>query len=250
MKHERRSLYRVLHVQPEAPAEIIAAAYRCLMHKLRHHPDLGGDHATAVKINEAWSVLGDPERRRAYDQQRRQKRASSGAAGGAAAAAAAAAQAAASAAAAPGASARAAPVPGRECPFCAHGLPRVIGSDTRCSRCDSPLAPVAVRSAGPRPGTDLRGAARVRRNQAAMIRVAPGCPPVPARLHDLSLSGLSLHTDAVLAVGAHVRIVAADADVVAQVVQLHRHERTQLVHLRLLTARFSGQPGMFVSVCA
>ena len=41
MKNERRSLYRVLHVQPEAPAAIIAAAYRCLMTKLRHHPDLG-----------------------------------------------------------------------------------------------------------------------------------------------------------------------------------------------------------------
>ena len=40
----RRNLYRILHVQPEAPLEIIKASYRSLMTKLKLHPDLGGDH--------------------------------------------------------------------------------------------------------------------------------------------------------------------------------------------------------------
>ena len=63
----RRNLYRILHVQPDAPDEIIQSSYRTLMMKLRMHPDLGGDHYTATLINEAYAVLSDPARRAAYD---------------------------------------------------------------------------------------------------------------------------------------------------------------------------------------
>ena len=38
----RRNYYRILQVQPDAPAEIIRTSYRTLMHKLKMHPDLGG----------------------------------------------------------------------------------------------------------------------------------------------------------------------------------------------------------------
>jgi hypothetical protein len=41
MRRERRNLYRLLHVQPEAPPEVIKAAWRALMSTLRAHPDLG-----------------------------------------------------------------------------------------------------------------------------------------------------------------------------------------------------------------
>ena len=51
MKKNRRNYYRVLHVQPDAPIEVIKASYRALMGPLRHHPDLGGDHETAALIN-------------------------------------------------------------------------------------------------------------------------------------------------------------------------------------------------------
>ena len=64
----RRNYYRVLHVQPEAPVEVIKASYRTLMTQLKVHPDLGGSHAQAAMINEAWAVLGDAERRAAYDR--------------------------------------------------------------------------------------------------------------------------------------------------------------------------------------
>lgn len=64
----RRNYYRVLHVQPEAPVEVIRASYRTLMTQLKVHPDLGGSHAQAALINEAWAVLGNPERRAAYDR--------------------------------------------------------------------------------------------------------------------------------------------------------------------------------------
>lgn len=62
--------YAVLHVRPDAPPEIIRASYRVLMQQLGAHPDLGGDHGYAQLINEAYAVLKDPGRRRAYDKAR------------------------------------------------------------------------------------------------------------------------------------------------------------------------------------
>jgi curved DNA-binding protein CbpA len=64
----RRNYYRVLQVQPDVPTEIIRASYRALMHTLKTHPDLGGDHWRAAIINEAFATLSDPERRAAYDR--------------------------------------------------------------------------------------------------------------------------------------------------------------------------------------
>jgi curved DNA-binding protein CbpA len=59
--------YQRLGVAPTAAAADIKAAYRELARL--NHPDLtngsGSDDMAAV--NEAWRVLGDPERRRAYD---------------------------------------------------------------------------------------------------------------------------------------------------------------------------------------
>jgi DnaJ-like protein/PilZ domain-containing protein len=59
--------YEVLHVSRDAPTEIIRGCYRTLMQKLKKHPDLGGDTATAALINEAYAVLADVERRSEYD---------------------------------------------------------------------------------------------------------------------------------------------------------------------------------------
>ena len=61
--------YEVLGVSPWATVEEIKRAYHRLA--LLHHPDVreagdGGDR-TMQSINDAWSVLGDPVRRRAYD---------------------------------------------------------------------------------------------------------------------------------------------------------------------------------------
>ena len=75
----RRNYYRILHVQPEAPVEVIRASYRALMGTLRQHPDLGGEHSVAVLLNEAFQVLSDPAQRAAYDlAQRRQIEAARG----------------------------------------------------------------------------------------------------------------------------------------------------------------------------
>ena len=46
MKHNRRNYYRILHVQMDAPTEIIKASYRTCMQKLREAtlPDLPMAH--------------------------------------------------------------------------------------------------------------------------------------------------------------------------------------------------------------
>jgi DnaJ-like protein len=62
--------YEILQVHPRASAEMVRKAYRTLMGEMGGHPDLGGDEERAKLINEAYSVLGDADLRRAYDQAR------------------------------------------------------------------------------------------------------------------------------------------------------------------------------------
>ncbi len=63
----KRNYYRILHVQPDAPREIVQSSYRTLMQKLKAHPDLGGEDWNASVINEAYQVLMDTSRREEYD---------------------------------------------------------------------------------------------------------------------------------------------------------------------------------------
>jgi len=65
--------YKTLQVDPEAEAEVIAAAYRRLARK--YHPDStgGNDVGAASKmagLNAAWEVIGDPVKRAAFDRER------------------------------------------------------------------------------------------------------------------------------------------------------------------------------------
>jgi curved DNA-binding protein CbpA len=60
--------YEVLQVSPRAEPEVIRAAFRALARK--YHPDFGGDPRLMMKLNEAWNVLGDRQRRAAYDASR------------------------------------------------------------------------------------------------------------------------------------------------------------------------------------
>jgi curved DNA-binding protein CbpA len=70
--------YKVLQVDPEAEGEVIQAAYRRLAQK--YHPDRAtGDEAVArmVALNAAWELIGEPDRRAAYDLARRDRRSAS-----------------------------------------------------------------------------------------------------------------------------------------------------------------------------
>lgn len=57
--------YNVLGVAKSASQDEIKKRYRKLA--MQHHPDKGGDEAKFKEINEAYDVLGDPQKRAQYD---------------------------------------------------------------------------------------------------------------------------------------------------------------------------------------
>lgn len=224
MSRERRNLYRILHVQPEAPPEVIKAAWRALMSTLRAHPDLGGDTETAARLNAAYEVLSDPERRAAYD--RGLKRTQRG-----------------PAAAAPGDERRgatASPPPrptagsGAPCPFCGHRHAGALQRDSRCAACDSPLHPLPTRS---RQGEALgrRLDERFERQQPAEWHLPGDRLPRHGRLRDLSFTGLQLLVDTPVAPGRVLRVSTAQFDALVSVVGCRAQGRSHAVHGKLLT---------------
>ena len=63
----QRDYYEVLGVAKSASEDEIKKAFRKAA--IKHHPDKeGGDEAKFKEINEAYSVLSDPEKRSAYDR--------------------------------------------------------------------------------------------------------------------------------------------------------------------------------------
>lgn len=228
MGRERRNLYRILYVQPEAPPEVITAAYRSLTNRLRMHPNVGGDHETAARINHAYTILRDPAKRQAYDNSIRRPLSAR--------------------VRTPSTAARTMPTqPQRTCPFCALALPARIAPDTRCQRCASPLASVAY-ELGTRGETfGRRSARRVDKNARVTVHTAPDAAPLSAVLRDLSLTGVSVYTAAPVPTGRNIRIEALGMDVVAHVIKVQPRQRTFLVRGVLLTALYNPKSGLFMS---
>lgn len=231
MTVERRNHYRVLYVQPEAPAEVIKAAYRALMSTLRAHPDLGGDPETAARLNAAWHVLGDPESRRRYDLTLRRPPRGQAAANS------------------DPASWRA----DRRCPFCRMPFAGDAAAGLRCARCDSPLGPAP---SGDRVGgserVGRRRGERFTRNAMVCLRLPGQAREHTARLRDVSLTGLSLLCREALPRGSALRVMAPQFDTVAAVVGCRAAAGGQhSVHARLLTLELlkSGR-GAYIDVAA
>ncbi len=66
---DKRDYYEILGVSKNATTDELKKAYRKLA--LQYHPDKGGGKENEAKfkeINEAYSVLSDPQKRKAYDQ--------------------------------------------------------------------------------------------------------------------------------------------------------------------------------------
>jgi curved DNA-binding protein CbpA len=243
MKRNRRNLYRILHVQPEAPVEVIRASYQTLVAILGMRPGKGGDPETAALMDEAWSVLGDPAKRVAYDKSLRlsaHRQNVQGQPQGQSAEPAQAerkppasvppAKAPAAAAAKP-----AAPAAPSGCPFCSKPLPLKIGRDTRCSGCTSPLAPVAQPERKNKDLLDRRGVLRIENELAITVYATAQGGPLPARLKDVSVNGASLEVSNALHEHQVIRMVTRDFDALAMVVSARRKGEQWAVGLRLLT---------------
>lgn len=239
MTEERRNFYRILHVQPEAPLEVIRASYRTLMSTMRAHPDLGGDAQVAARINAAYAVLTDPERRKAYD--RALKRPWVGPAAVTAAATAPIRPVAESVTSLDAATWQA----DRACPFCRRPMPAVIHTDTRCAACNSPLFR--------RPNMDngelfgRRGSPRNARAMAATLRLPARPGDHAARLRDLSLSGLCVLSPVPAAPRSAMRVLTAGFDTVAVVVSCRANSDGYQLHGELLTLQLLRSQGVFVS---
>lgn len=224
----RRNLYRILHVQPDAPEEIIQSSYRTLMMKLRRHPDLGGDHYTATLINEAYAVLSDPAKRAAYDEAWR------------------------SVADQPSPQPEAAPPLPPACPFCgaAHGFGGRIHATATCTTCNSPLAP-AVRD---RLDTGQRAVSRVpRRIGLTYFTGWPGQGPFPGETRDLSLHGLQFATNGALPIGKVVKVDCEALVALARVVACTDNDQRDwrwLIRAEYVTVRFRRARGGFFATRA
>ena len=228
MTTNRRNHYRLLHVQSDAPPEVIKAAYRALI--ATRHPDVGGDEYQAVLLNDAYAVLSDPAKRATYDARRDARTA---------------------------ARERTAhttpmphtPPPAHACPMCRLGLPVTLGRDTRCARCRAPLAPIGA--AGPREKpVDRRGIPRVSKSDWAVMYVGWQSDAIDVRMRDLSLDGISVYSGLALPPHRVVRIVGQSFDVVANIVGCRRIEAVFTLHGSLTTAMFAQATGGFVSAFA
>jgi hypothetical protein len=250
----RRNHYRILHVQPEAPLEVIKASYRSMMTKLRHHPDLGGDHETAVLINQAYAVLSDPEKRKQYDQGLHQiklhaglrarhastadARVNSGQGRGTTHA-----SASSTGQKPPGYS------PGSGCLFCGANIIDAIHSGMRCSQCNSPLVPASnLKITAKRELFGRRTVPRVSRNE--FITAYPSWPHqgFNAKLRDVSPVGISFISSLAARTDQVIKVSGAAFDGVVRVVSVRPGANLHSVHALFLTLMLTSQAGSFVSM--
>lgn len=252
-RRNRRNYYRILHVQPDAPAEIIKASYRTLMSKLRMHPDLGGDHELALLVNEAYAVIGDPERRAAYDREyggfpRRNAFRASGAQWHA-----------------PprqndrdarahdgetGAADTGTTEVSEHCHWCNAASPPTIRPDTRCTRCNAPLADPPEPGAREHELFGRRSTSRHPRANLAIMQRRDGGMTMSVRLRDISFSGLGMMTTTAVPDGTVVRIQAQEFEAVAVIIDSRREGSEHLLHARLLSLVLQRRGGVFVSETA
>ncbi|WP_448508703.1 DnaJ domain-containing protein [Immundisolibacter sp.] len=240
----RRNYYRILQVQPDAHEAVIRTAYRTLMQKLRLHPDLGGDGATATLINEAYAVLSDPVRRADYDARLGPRPA----------------RAAPQSAPQPmpvAATAHRLPVTEHAddpeiCPFCAAQVPPATTKSPapRCSACASPLSP-------PPAARRLGAARRAFERQTVAVPVEyflrGTTAPAPAALRDFSPAGAQLTTPRALPANTVLALKTPLFDALARVVRCEPTADTPgqwLLRLEFLTLTLTAPAGSLVSTRA
>ncbi len=224
----RRNYYRLLQVQPDAPAEVIRASYRTLMRELRQHPDLGGDTSNAAHLNEAYATLSNPLLRAEYDKaivSRRPRSVSS--------------------------NVDSRTNPGKICPFCKSPLTRSAQKDASCSVCRSPLQVERSPEDGAFTQRELK---RIKRTGPIYYSSRWPQEPRKARMTDLSPKGMRFISDEFLKSGVVLKISGPDFRALAVVTNLRVEEiegkMMYSVGVSFLATEFQIPTGSFLSTTA
>ncbi|PLX84944.1 MAG: hypothetical protein C0617_06270 [Desulfuromonas sp.] len=239
-RDNRPDYYQVLHVQADAPTEVIRSSYRTLMLKLKAHPDLGGEGESAALLNEANRTLCDPVLRREYDLQSGSDGEGRGAGrregkGGDA----------------PGSTGRRALTrpeyrAGAVCPFC--GFPTADGDEERpdlfCQGCRSPLSPAEKI----RLEAEQRAVRRMACREALTYHAKWPGERMPGRIRDLSPMGLCMAVDAPLPQGQVVKIDSAILSATVWVASCRAADGSDhAVGVEFITLHFHRPQGIFLS---
>ena len=242
----QRSYYRLLQVQPDAPAAVIETSYRSLLRSVA---------APRALLDEAWKTLGNPETRAQYDrflrgnshtravrmlaaesapltvpQTRRQSAEKRKPVS-------------------PPPSSPQHAIITSYCAFCKTPFApgRTFSTTGRCIECASPLSRLP-----PAPSAPAHRALR-RAQRSGQLVFYPYWPakPFPADLEDLSPTGLQLTTAKALLPAAVIKIEGEQLEAVGEVVYQRPHGPGQYtVGVRFMTVLFPNQAGNFVAVSA
>lgn len=245
----RRNYYRILHVQPDAPVEIIKASYRTMMQKLAQHPDLGGDHWNSTLINEAKAVLTDSAKRVEYDRElmefhtlselsgRRQGRQDGDKSSGWVSP-----------------SKPYSPIIKSYCLFCksphrgnSHILP-----DTTCNQCKSPLYPVEKMKTDE---SSQRAVSRIERHQGiSFLTYWPHQKKLKGQIQDLSPNGMRFFTDQTISKDLIIKIDSKVLQAIARVANCRKQGSDPQIGygigVEFVTLQFQRSHGTFTSVKA
>jgi hypothetical protein len=216
----RRNYYRILQVQPDAPAAILRASYKALMRELRLHPDLGGEHWNAAVLNEAYQTLGDPLKRSAYDRQLFEHYTKTPVEG------------------------EKPPVMSYFCPFCKRPLARQAGPHDLCTLCASPLA-------GRGDAPDRRAIERVNKSGSIQVYGDWMAEAAIGAIVNLSPQGMQFFCPEQPVPGATVQLFNASLRAVGLIRHIRRHgapgQRVYEVGVEFVSVVFTEFKGQFYS---
>ena len=209
--------YRILQIQPDAPAPLIHTSYQTLVRRaLRESP--GGDEI--ARLEAAYAVLSDPQRRAAYDLER---------------------------------AGRTVVLPTAEagkCLFCGaeHGVDGELKRDDECGRCASPLCP-AERHRLEYSGQRILGRIQVRHSISIWTRWDQDTP-IAGEMRNVSLNGLAFTSPVLFEVNQIVRIDSTELRALGRIA--HAEQATSGAHpfsagLEFLTLRLPEGGGTFYS---